>query len=119
VPYVVRSTPLRQPIGELLEFVATLRGPRRAETAAFFRRYGVRHESWHLQDTEHGLLVLVVTEIDAPVEAAEAYAASTAAFEVWFKATVLDLSGSDPNTQPLGPATLEVFSWEELPGKGA
>ncbi|WP_434427768.1 hypothetical protein [Nannocystis pusilla] len=117
MPLVVRMTPLRRPIGELLAFVAALRGPRRAETTAFFRRYGVRHESWHLQDTADGLVVLVVTQIDAPAPAAEAYAASTEPFEVWFKAQVFDLSGLDPDQDPLGPPTLAVFAWDDPPGK--
>ncbi|MDC0723149.1 hypothetical protein [Nannocystis bainbridge] len=116
MPYVVRMTPLRRSIGALLEFVAAIRGPRRAETTAFFRRYGVRHESWHLQDTGRGLEVLVVTLIDAPAAAADAYAASTGDFELWFKAQVLDLSGNDPNESPLGPPTLEVFAWDEDEG---
>ncbi|WAS99303.1 hypothetical protein [Nannocystis punicea] len=115
--YVVRMTPLRRSIGDLLAFVAALRGPRRAETGAFFRRYGVRHESWHLQDTPDGLVVLVVTRIDAPAPAADAYAASKDDFELWFKSRVLDLSGNDPNEAPLGPPTLEVFAWDDVPGK--
>jgi hypothetical protein len=113
--YVVRMTELRRPIGDLLAFVAALRGPRRAETGAFCRRYGVRHESWHLQDTPEGPMVLVVTLIEAPAPAADAYAASKDEFELWFKSRVLELSGDDPNESPLGPPTLEVFAWDDVP----
>ncbi|WP_434425711.1 hypothetical protein [Nannocystis pusilla] len=108
--YAVRAFPLRRPVGELMAFVAALRGSRRAEAEAAYRRYGVLLDTWHIQDTPFGPWVLVVTRIDDCADI-EAYAASSDEFEVWFKSTVLALSGSDPNKAPLGPPTTELYTW--------
>ena len=74
-------------------------------------RHGVARESWHLQETEHGQTVIVVTEIaDRPIEVAgEQYAASRVPFDVWFKEQVEKVTGYDPETTPLGPPTTCVF----------
>ncbi|MDC0723731.1 hypothetical protein [Nannocystis bainbridge] len=108
--YAVRAFPLCRPVDELMAFVAALRGRRRAEAEAAYRRYGVLLDTWHVQNTPFGPWVLVVTRVDeaAPIDA---YVASTDDFEVWFKSTVLALSGTDPNQAPLGPPTQEVFTW--------
>jgi hypothetical protein len=52
-----------------------------------------------------------VTEVDEPTKRAEQYSASHAEFDEWFKSQVLELSGIDPTTQPLGPPTDEIFAW--------
>lgn len=93
-----------------MAFVAELQGPRRAEAEAAYRRYGVLYDSWHLQYTPHGPWVLVVTMVEERAKIAE-YAASTGAFDVWFKSTILALSGTDPNEQPFGPPTTEIHEW--------
>ena len=83
----------------------------RAEVV-LYRRYGVESESWHLQKTDHGPWVIVVTEIADPVDAAPRYADATEAFHLWFKSQVETLTGVDPNIAPLGPPTKEVFVWQ-------
>jgi hypothetical protein len=108
--YSVRAFPLCRPVGELMAFVAELHGPRRAEAEAAYRRYGVLHDSWHVQHTPHGPWVLVVTVVEDRTKIAE-YAASTSAFEVWFKSMILALSGTDPNELPFGPPTTEIHEW--------
>ncbi|MDC0668104.1 hypothetical protein [Nannocystis radixulma] len=108
--YSVRAFPLCRPVGELMAFVAELQGPRRAEAEAAYRRYGVLYDSWHLQHTPHGPWVLVVTMVESRAKIAE-YAASTGPFDVWFKSTILELSGCDPNEMPFGPPTTEILEW--------
>jgi len=109
---VVRAFPVlaghESHVRELAKSMAT---DRAADAAQFFARFGVRHESWHLQQTPHGPWVIVVTEVDAPVETAKEYSASQGEFDLWFKAQVLELSGIDPQTQPLGPPTDQIFAW--------
>lgn len=113
MPFVVRAFPLlpgREE--ELHRVVAELSGPRRAEADEFYRSFGVVHESWHLQQTPHGALVIGVTEIGGEVEAtAQRYAASSRPFDRWFKDQVKRLTGIDPDSEPLGPPTEEVFSF--------
>jgi hypothetical protein len=111
MPFVVRAFPLRATTDALAGFAAELKGRRAAEAKTFYRHYGVRAESWHLQHTPIGPWVIAVTEIDDPVEAAPRYAQASEEFHAWFKAEVLALTGVDPNVTPLGPPTTEVFTW--------
>jgi len=111
--YLVRAFPLRRPLAELEAFAAELAGPRREQTRDFYRRSGVRRELWHKQMMPDGPWILAVTEIDDVNAAAPAYAASQDEFDVWYKQTVHTLTGVDPNTTPLGPASAEVYRWTE------
>ena len=113
MPRVVRAFPLKASIADLTAFSEALAGPRSGDAARFYRRYGVESESWHLQKTDHGPWVIVVTEIADPVDAAPRYADATEAFHLWFKSQVETLTGVDPNYTPLGPPTKEVFVWQD------
>jgi hypothetical protein len=110
---IVRAFALRGSIKDLEAFAAALRTERKAETAAFFRQYGVSHESWHLQETPTGPWVIGVTAIDDAAEAAPRYAKSSTEFDSWFKRHVLQLSGVNPEQQPLGAPTTQVFVWSD------
>ena len=113
--FVVRAFPLLPgKEEELRQFLAELSGSRRAEAAEFYGSYSVTRESAFLQQTPHGALVIGVTEIGEPVEEkAKAYAASQRPFDRWFKDSIKRLTGIDPDTQPLGPPTEEVFSFSD------
>jgi hypothetical protein len=41
------------------------------------------------------------------------YAKSNAGFESWFKQQVMRLSGVNPDEQPVGPPTTQVFVWAD------
>lgn len=110
MPLLVRAFPLRRPIEELQQFAQEL-AARRAETDAFYRGFGVSRETWHVQQTPAGPWIIGVTEIADAAEAASRYAASTTAFDAWFKRSIMHLSGVDPDQQPLGPPTAQVFEW--------
>jgi len=114
---IVRAFPLLPNKREALAtFIAELTS-RKAETQQFYRAYGVTRESAHLQSTPHGDLVIVCTDLAEDAQAvAKAYAAETEGFHVWFKAKVFELSGIDPNQQPLGPDCNPIFDWQD--GKG-
>jgi hypothetical protein len=116
MPQVVRAFPLRAPVADLTAFAQALAGPRAADAARFYRRYGVERESWHLQTTERGPWVIVVTELADPVEAAPRYADATEGFHLWFKSQVEALTGVDPNLAPLGPSTRQVYAFADAPG---
>ncbi|MFZ5843684.1 MAG: hypothetical protein ACOY3E_12400 [Pseudomonadota bacterium] len=113
MPIVVRAFPIRRPLEELNAFAATLATERRAEADQFYRHYGVSHESWHLQQTPTGPWLIGVTRVDEPEVAAAQYAKAPEAFDAWFRAQVLHLSGIDPAVQPLGPPTTMIFSWSD------
>jgi uncharacterized damage-inducible protein DinB len=109
--YVVRAFPvLEGQEGRVRELARAMAGERSAEAARFYAAFGVRHESWHLQQTPNGLWVIAVSDIDQPDQRAVEYAASTEEFAGWFKQQVLALSGIDPETRPLGPPTETLLS---------
>lgn len=110
---LVRAFPLHKPIEDLEAFAAALRNEMKPEVSAFFRQFGVTHESWHLQEGLGGPWLIVVTRADDPKEAAPKYSGSTAEFDTWFKGQVRLLSGVDPDAQPLGPPTRQVYAWSD------
>lgn len=99
-------------------FARELAGPRRAEAQEFYRGLGVRRESWHFQPGPFGAQVIVVTEVDDLEPAAKAFAEAQQPFHRWFKEQVLRISAIDPNTDPLGPPSNQVFNWPPAPGPG-
>lgn len=112
----VRAFPLREGQRDALaSFAETLSGPRAEEASDFYRRFGVTHESWHLQETESGPWVIAVTHIEKmpPAEAAAGYAESSVEFDAWFRDSVRRLTGVDPVEQPLGPPTERIFAWSD------
>ncbi len=50
---------------------------------------------------------------DDVAEAAPRYAKSSAEFDSWFKKRVEHLTGINPDQQPLGPPTSQIFSWSD------
>jgi hypothetical protein len=115
MPLVVRAFPVLPGKEEQLkEFAAEMAGARHSEAASFYRSFGVARESWHLQHTEHGAWVIGVTDVSDDVEAkAQAYAASERPFDRWFKKQVLEISGIDPDVEPLGPPTQILFEFPD------
>ena len=113
MPVLVRAFPIRKPVADLHAFATALANERHEDATAFYRQLGVSHESWHLQQTPSGPWVLGVTVVDNPTAAGPRYAASSAEFDRWFKDQVKYLSGVDPEREPLGPPTTQVFAWSD------
>jgi hypothetical protein len=117
MPLIVRAFPVLQGKEEdIRKLAAEMAGPRREEAQEFYRSFGVVRESWHYQETPHGPLVIGVTELDDdPRVRAQQYAESDRPFDSWFKTQVRNLTGIDPNTQPLGPPSEEIFDTQGEP----
>lgn len=88
------------------------------EAVEFYGRFNVARETWHLQETPHGLGIICVTQIlDRTVEEVGAeFAQSSKKFDRWFKDRVKTLSGIDPDLQPQGPPTECIFDTRSLSG---
>jgi hypothetical protein len=114
MPMIVRAFPVLPGKDDAaLAFAREAGEMRKEQTASFLQSYGVRRESWHLQRSPHGTFIIVVTDVEEPpLEKARAYGAAQGAYERWFKNSVKTLSGIDPDTQPLGPPTETIFSWD-------
>jgi hypothetical protein len=85
---------------------------RSEEFAASQKRSGISREEWSLQETPMGSLVLVRFECADVEKAFATLAASTEAFETWFKATVKDLSGVDLGAPADGPPPEIILDWK-------
>jgi hypothetical protein len=77
-------------------FAAETSGARRPDLAAHLERAGVTRETWALQETPMGSLMLVWFEGD--VDKAFADLATDSEYTTWFRARVLDLTGVDLGT---------------------
>lgn len=78
-------------------------GPRRAEFAEALKRQGVTKESWFLQKTPQGDMVVVYFEAEDLEKTFETEAKSKDPFMVWFKQQVKSITGVDleqPSDEP-------------------
>jgi len=89
------------------EFAKACMGPRHAEFSEALRKQGISKESWFLQKTPQGDLIVVYLEaqdVEKVFGGEEGYLAkSKGAFEVWFKEQVKSITGVDlgqPATEP-------------------
>ena len=96
---------------QMRQFARDLQTTRAAEAAEFYGRMGISHESWYEQQQPDGLWVIAVTQFSGkPMQvAAQDYAASSHGFDRWFKESVMQVTGVNPETAPLGPPTTCVF----------
>lgn len=111
---IVRAFPVLQDrLNELRAFVKEMGDDRRSQAGEFYTSYGIQRESWHLQETPSGPLIVGVTELDENrmMDSVARYAKSQGEFDVWFKSQVKLVTGIDPATQPLGPPTECIFEW--------
>jgi hypothetical protein len=113
---LVRAFPVVCDRREVEKFAAEMRS-RADDVRRFYESFGVKRESWFYQDTPHGALVISVTDVADVETAGKEYAQTTEHFAAWFKNRVKELSGIDPNEQPLGPPTEMIFdsSGADLP----
>lgn len=113
MPLLVRAFPVTGPMEEVHAFAQAMRDAYQDQSAQFYRHYGVSHESWHMQETPNGPMLIAVSVIDDPEEAGRRYANASQEFHQWFKDRVRRLSGVDPDTMPLGPPTTQIFAWSD------
>lgn len=115
MPTVIRAFPVLPGKEAAVRKFATELSARATEASGLHQKFGVSHESWHLQPTPSGLVVIVLTQItERPLaSAASDFATSASPFDVWFKEQVRDCSGIDPAIEPLGPPTTCIYDWSQ------
>ncbi|MTI87210.1 MAG: hypothetical protein FH748_04495 [Balneolaceae bacterium] len=97
-------------IDEWLQFAEEVKTSKRKEFSAMHARIGVTKESWHLQDTEDGYLVVVYTEADDE-QFLERFKNDNSEFSDWFREKVSDLQNVDLNESTV--MSEMVLDWEE------
>ena len=83
-------------------FAAETAGPRRADLAEHLTQVGVTRETWTLQETPMGSLMLVWFEGDVEKAFAD-LATNDSEYHTWFRGRVLDVTGVDLAAPPDGP----------------
>ena len=83
-------------------FAAETFGARRPDFEAHLARVGVTRETWTLQETPMGSLLLVWFEGDVE-KAFTDLATNDSEYMTWFRARVLDVTGVDLATPPDAP----------------
>ncbi len=76
---------------------------RRREFEASEKRLGIPKETWFLQPTPQGDLILVYLEAPDPIKALQEFGRSQDPFDRWFKEEVKAITGVDLNQPPPGP----------------
>src|SRR5581483_6045275 len=92
------------------QFAQTLMGPRRAEFTAAEARLGFTKQSWYLQPTPAGTMLIAYLEAGDPLRAFQQFAASQDPFDLWYKQQVHTLSGIDMSQPPPGLPE-QIFDW--------
>jgi hypothetical protein len=92
---------------QLRAFAKQVMGARASEMDSSRRPLGVTREAVWLQQTPMGDMGLVLLEGENVADANRRFAASTDPFDVWFKESVLDITGVDFG-QPI-PAMSETL----------
>lgn len=97
---------------ELAAFCDTAMRDRKKEFKASEARLGIPKESWFIQETPQGKMVLISFESKDPLKSLGAFGASKDPFDVWFKEKVKETTGVDLNQPPAGPLPKEVLTFE-------
>ena len=84
-------------------FLQEMGGPRKQELAACGDSVGIAKETWAIQQTPHGDLLVAYMAGEDLAHAFQEFAVSQSEFDRWFKRQVQETTGADLNTPPAGP----------------
>ena len=93
-------------------FFEELETRRKDEYAGSERRVNITEESWHLQHTPQGDLLLAYIESPDFDNALGMFSQSQDEFDRWFKRRIAELTGVDLNDPPPGPLSEQLSSYE-------
>jgi hypothetical protein len=93
-------------------FMAELEDARKGEFAASEQRIGIVKESWYLQQTPDGDLLVAYMESPDFAKALESFQQSRDEFDQWFKQRMADVTGVDLNEPLPGPLSEQLSSYQ-------
>ena len=73
--------------------------------------FGLEHESWHIQETPEGSLLILVFQCEDPPAMLEAFGKSDAPLPVMQKQFLKETLGIDLSQPPPGPPPRMIFDW--------
>jgi hypothetical protein len=80
---------------EARRFAAEVMGPRHTEYLKTLEREGITRETWHLQETPNGDMVIVSFDSPDPGKSLAHWATADSEYEVWFVDQVQRICGVD------------------------
>src|SRR5215208_6920346 len=81
---------------------------RKSDYAASEQRINISKESWHLQHSPQGDLLLAYIESPDFASALESFSGSRDEFDEWFKQRLVEVTGVDLNNPPPGPLSEQL-----------
>jgi hypothetical protein len=93
-------------------FFRELETQRKSAYAASEQRINILKESWHLQQTPQGDLLLAYIESPDFTNALSLFSQSQDEFDLWFKQRLAEVTGVDLNEPPPGPLSEQLSSYE-------
>jgi hypothetical protein len=93
-------------------FFGELEGERKSAFADSEQRINITKESWHLQHTPQGDLLLAYIESPDFASALESFSGSRDEFDEWFKQRLVEVTGVDLNNPPPGPLSEQLSSYQ-------
>ncbi len=73
--------------------------------------FGIQHESWHIQESLGGDLLIMVFEADDPLAMLGEFSQSQKDLPVWQRAFLKETLGIDLSEPPPGPPSRCIFNW--------
>ena len=98
--------------GDARAFFEELETQRKDAYAASERRINITKESWYLQHSPQGDLLIAYIESPNFAEALSKFSQSHDEFDQWFKGRVAEVTGVDLNNPPPGPLSEQLSSYE-------
>jgi hypothetical protein len=93
-------------------FFQELERQRKHEFDISERRIGITKESWYIQHTPRGDLLIGYMESQDFSRALQLFAQSQDSFDVWFKQRLAGVTGGDLNNPPSGSLSEQLSSYE-------
>ncbi len=93
-------------------FFGELETERKSAFVASEQRINITKESWHLQQTPQGDLLLAYIESPAFANALESLSRPQDEFDEWFKQRLAEVTGVDLNNPPPGPLSEQLSSYQ-------
>ena len=77
------------------------------------RGFGLTHESWHVQSTPLGELLIMVFECDDPLSMLAEFSQSPKELPTWQRSVLKDLLGIDLSEPSPEPPSRVIFDWTD------
>ena len=75
--------------------------------------FGITHESWHVQETPQGELLILVFQADDPLSMLAEFSQSQEELQGWQKQFLSETLGVDLSQPPPGPPPRSIFEWSD------